>query len=97
MSTQKPKNDPRVRAKLEELGADAIRAKLVWIMNVRTLAQQDDLEPLGDDVRASRRQMQEWLTEKDALMFRWVKAGVILAGLAALFALASLALQLGHK
>jgi hypothetical protein len=28
MLTQKPKIDPRVRAKLEELGADVIRAKL---------------------------------------------------------------------
>ena len=29
----KPKIDPRVRAKLEEIGVDAVKSKLVWIMN----------------------------------------------------------------
>jgi hypothetical protein len=33
--------DPAVRAKLEELGIDTVRSKLVWIMNVRDLAEQD--------------------------------------------------------
>src|SRR5271166_5724674 len=61
MVTQKPQIDPRVRDKLDELGADAIRAKLVWIINVRTLAQQNDPEPLGGDLSASPKQMQEWL------------------------------------
>jgi hypothetical protein len=40
----KPKIDRRVRAKLEEIGVDAVKAKLVWIMNVRTLGQQDERE-----------------------------------------------------
>jgi hypothetical protein len=86
MLTKKPIIDPRVRAKLEELGVDAVRGKLVWIMNVTTLDQQDNPEPLGDDLSASRRQMQEWLSEKSAREFCWVRVGVIAAVIAALFA-----------
>ncbi|MGO9721753.1 MAG: hypothetical protein ACLPOA_14530 [Methylocella sp.] len=78
--------DSPVRAKLEELGVDAVRSKLVWIMNVTTLGQQDNLEPLGDGLSASRRQMQEWLREKSAREFCWVRVGVIAAVIAALFA-----------
>jgi hypothetical protein len=43
---EKPKIDSRVRAKLEELGVDVVRSKLVWIMNVTTLGQQENLESL---------------------------------------------------
>ena len=83
MLTQKSQIDPRVRDKLEELGVDAIRAKLVWIMNVRTLAQQNDPEPLGGDLSASPRQMQDWLAERAARQSRWMKTGVIAAVIAA--------------
>ena len=83
MSTEKPQIDPRVRDKLDELGVDAIRAKLVWIMNVRTLAQQNDPEPLGGDLSASPRQMQEWLADRDARLSCWMKTGVIAAVIAA--------------
>jgi hypothetical protein len=86
MLTKKPMIDSPVRAKLEELGVDAVRSKLVWIMNVTTLGQQDNLEPLGDGLSASRRQMQEWLREKSAREFCWVRVGVIAAVIAALFA-----------
>jgi hypothetical protein len=58
--------DPRIRSKLEELGAHTVRSKLIWIMNVRGLDQQDDTEPLGDGLSASRREMQEWLRQKAA-------------------------------
>lgn len=85
MLTKKPKIDPRVRSKLEELGVDAVRSKLIWIMNVRTLGQQDDLENLGDDISASRRQMQEWLKEKTARETWWLRVGVIAAVIAAVF------------
>jgi len=81
--------DPAVRAKLEELGVDTVRSKLVWIMNVRDLAQQDELQPLGAGLSASRRQMQDWLTEKAARETLWVRVGVIAAVLAALFSLLS--------
>jgi hypothetical protein len=47
MLTKKANIDPAVRAKLEELGVDTVRSKLVWIMNVRDLAQHDELQPLG--------------------------------------------------
>jgi hypothetical protein len=77
MLKKKSKIDPQVRAKLEELRVDTVRSKLVWIMNVRSLAQQDDLEPLGDGVSASRRQIQEWLNEKTARESRWLRVGVI--------------------
>jgi hypothetical protein len=62
----KSKIAPAVRAKLEELGADVVRSKLTWIMNVRTLGQQDEPEPLGDNLSATRKEMQEWLKEKAA-------------------------------
>jgi hypothetical protein len=78
--------DPRVRAKLEELGADTIRSKLLWIMNVTTLAQQDEKQPLGDDLYASRREMQQWLRQREARESYWIKAGVIIATIAAFFA-----------
>ena len=55
-------------------------------MNVRTLAQQDEVEPLGDEVSASRRQMQQWLKEKIARESCWVRVGVVPAMIAALAA-----------
>jgi hypothetical protein len=85
MFTQKPKIDPRVRAKLEELGVEVVRSKLVWIMNVSTLGEQDKSEPLGDGVSTSRRQMQDWLKQKSARESLWVRVGVIAAVLAAVF------------
>ena len=89
MLTKKATIDPAVRAKLEELGVDTVRSKLVWIMNVRDLAQQDELQPLGPGLSASRRQMQDWLTEKAAREALWIRVGVIAAMLAALFSLLS--------
>ena len=74
-------------AKLEELGAEVIRAKLVWIMNVRALGQQDEVEPLGDNISASRRDMQEWLKQKAAADKRWIITAAIAAVVAALIAL----------
>ena len=81
--------DPAVRAKLEELGVDTVRSKLVWTMNDSDLAQQDEPQPLGVGLSASRRQMQDWLTEKAARETLWVRVGVIAAVLAALFSLLS--------
>lgn len=89
MLTKKANIDPGVRAKLEALGVDTVRSKLAWIMNVRDLAQQDELQPLGVGLSASRRQMQDWLTEKAAREKLWVRVGVIAAVLAALFSLLS--------
>lgn len=83
----KSKIDRRVRAKLEEIGVDAVKSKLVWIMNVRTLGQQDEREEdLGYGIKASRREMQEWLSEKTAREALWIRVGVIAAVLAAVFA-----------
>jgi hypothetical protein len=83
----KPKIDRRVRAKLEEIGVDAVKAKLVWIMNVRTLGQQDEREEdLGDGIKASRREMQDWLSGKTARESIWIRIGVIAAIFAAVFA-----------
>ena len=88
MLTKKANIDPAVRTKLEELGVDTVRSKLAWIMNVRDLAHQDELQPLGVGLSASLRQMQDWLTEKAAHDL-WVRVGVIAAVLAALFSLLS--------
>ena len=87
--SKKANVDPAVRAKLEELGVDTVRGKLAWIMNVGDLAQQDELQHLGVGLSASRRQMQDWLTEKAAREALWVRVGVIAAVLAALFSLLS--------
>ena len=86
MLIKKAQLDPRVRAKLEELGVDTVRSKLVAIMGVRTLAQEDDTEPIGDGLSASRREMQAWLTEKSEAEALWVRVGVIAALVAAIFA-----------
>jgi len=82
-----PADDQRVRAKLEELGVDAVRLKFIHIMAVRTLGHQDDCEDLGDDVWASHRQIRQWLKEKTWRETLWVRVGVIAAVLAAVFAL----------
>ena len=87
--TKKANIDPAVRAKLEEFGVDTVRSKLVWTMNDSDLAQQDEPQPLGVGLSASRRQMQDWLTEKAARETLWVRVGVIAAVLAALFSLLS--------
>ena len=81
--------DPAVRAKLEELGVDTVRSKLVWITNVGDFAKQEELQPLGIGLSVSRRQIQDWLTEKAAPETLWVRVGVIAAVLAALFSLLS--------
>jgi hypothetical protein len=82
----KPTIDPRVRAKLEERGVDSVRSKLVHMMGVTRLDEEGNAEPLGDSMSASRRDMQEWLREKSAHEFCWVKVGVIAAVIAAVFA-----------
>ena len=87
MLTKKSNIDPAVRAKLEELGVDTVRSKLFWIINVGEFAQQDELQPLGFGLSASRRQMQDWLKEKAARETLWIRVGVIAALLAALFSL----------
>ena len=81
--------DAAVRAKLEELGVDTVRSRLVWSLNFGDFAQQDELQPLGMGLSASRRQMQDWLTEKAARETLWLRVGVIAAVLAALFSLLS--------
>jgi hypothetical protein len=87
----KPKIDPRVRAGLKASGVDAVRSKLLWIMNVRSLDQQDEREEdLGNGIKASRRDMQRWLDEKTAREALWVRVGVIAAVLAAVFSFLAL-------
>jgi len=88
--TKKANIDSAVRAKLEELGVDTVRSRLISIMNVGDLAQpEDELQPLGLGLSASRRQMQDWLTEKAVRETLWVRVGVIAAVLAAVFSLLS--------
>jgi hypothetical protein len=81
---KKPTIAPPVRARLEELGVDFKPAKLVTIMGVSNLGDGAKLEPLGGDLSASHREMQEWLKDQDAHQSYWVKAGVIAATIAAL-------------
>jgi hypothetical protein len=52
-----------------------------------TLAQQDEREEdLGDGIKASRREIQEWLNEKTSREALWIRVRVISAVLAAVFA-----------
>jgi len=86
--TKKANIDSAVRAKLEELGVDTVRSRLISIMNVRDLAQpEDELQPLGLGLSAvgkcrtgSLKAVRETL---------WVRVGVIAAVLAAVFSLLS--------
>jgi hypothetical protein len=66
--------DSCVRAKLEELGVDAVRIKLGHVTGVRSFGKQDvSEEDLGEGVKASGRQMREWLSEKIAREALWVR------------------------
>jgi hypothetical protein len=69
--------EPHVRAVLDKLDVDAVRAKFYWIMNVTSLGDLDATESIGDGISASRRQIQEWLAEKTALESRWSRVGVV--------------------
>jgi hypothetical protein len=90
MLVRTAKIDPRIRGKFEELGVDAIRSQLAGVIAVRSFDQQDMKEVrLGDGLTASGREMREWLHEKASRESCWIRAGVIIAGLAALFALAA--------
>jgi hypothetical protein len=90
MLVRKAKIDPRVRAKFKKLGVDAARSQLAGVIAVRTFDQKDMKEVrLGDGLMASGREMTEWLDEQAARERCWLRAGVIIAGLAALFALAA--------
>jgi hypothetical protein len=77
--SDKRKIDPHVRAKLEELGADVVRSKLIAIMEVRNFAQHHEPIPLDDGITTTRRELQQWPTE--CLAPSW--AGHCVAGLAA--------------
>ena len=80
--------DPRIRAKFEKLGKDAVRCQLSFLIGVRRFDQQDMKEvALGDNLMASGEEMREWLEEQESKDQCWIRAGVILAGLAASFAL----------
>lgn len=75
-----------VRAKFEQHGVEAIKSKLHYVVGVRGLDKQDDKEEaLGDAVKASGREMREWLAEKAAWEALWVRVGVIAAIVAAVF------------
>jgi hypothetical protein len=74
---------PRIRAKLDQLGVETVRRKLVSIM---ARARGDDRESIGDGLSVSRREMREWLIQKTARELRWVKAAVVAAMIALLAA-----------
>ena len=72
----KPTIDPHVRDKLHEIGIVAVKNKLLWIMNVRSLGDLEKREEdLGDGVMASPREMQQWVNEKEreAWLEKWGK------------------------
>src|SRR5215469_8491263 len=73
----------RVRARLGQLGANAVRAKLSWMLGVSRLGQQELSEEIGDGLWATRRQIEEWLAKKDAAAARWVKVGAVAGIIAA--------------
>jgi hypothetical protein len=84
MASQKPTIDPKVRDKLEELGVDVLRAKLIAIMEVRDFVQPHELIPLGDSISTTRQQIQLWLTEK-AEEQTWYLRWTLIAAAAAVF------------
>src|ERR1700757_5508934 len=74
--------DPAIRKRLDALGEGIVRAKLSSIANVTSLADQDRLEDLGENVKAPVSAVAPWLDEKDARRQHWVQAAAVLAGLA---------------
>jgi hypothetical protein len=81
-ASTKPTIDSTLRRKLEELGADVIRAKLIAIMEVRDFTQHHELIPLGDGITATRQQLQQWLTDKaeeQAWYLRWTLIAAVAA------------------
>ena len=92
--------EPKVREKLEELGVDLIRAKLIAIMEVRDFVQQHEPIPLGDGITATRQQLQRWLTEKAAEQIwylRWTFIAAVAAVVVGLFGiLATIVVTLLH-
>lgn len=82
---------PDVRARLKELGIEAVKAKLVSIMRVRSLGQMNTREEdLGDDIIATPRELVDWVSEKEALKARREKRRffwtMLVAGVAAIAA-----------
>jgi hypothetical protein len=66
-------------------GVDAVRAVLAGSSDGSSGISRDTLLKLGNVV-ASRGEMQDWLKWKDADNLCWIKAGVIAAVAAAIFA-----------
>jgi hypothetical protein len=90
----KSKIDTSVRARLEELGADVVRSRLIPIMSVTNLAQEDEPVPLGDGLSAKRKDIQEWLKEKAADDRWWMKTAAIAAVAAAIASIAAAIISL---
>ena len=82
-------DDARVRAALDQLGVNAVRAKLSWMLGVSKLGQQELSEEIADGLWATRRQIEQWLAEKDAAQARWVKVGTWAGIIAAIAAIAA--------
>ena len=74
--------DPAIRKRLDALGEGIVKAKLSSIANVTSLADQDRLEDLGENVKAPVSAVAQWLDEQDARRQHWVQAAAVLAGLA---------------
>jgi hypothetical protein len=87
MLTKKRQIDPGIRRRLDELGEVIVAAKLPWITNLTSLADEEKLEDLGENVKAPVWAIAQWLAEKDTRRQRWVKAAAILAALAVLVSL----------
>ena len=77
-----PTINSKVREKLEELGVDVVRAKLIAIMGVRDFPQHRENIELGDGITTTRGQLQQWLTEKaeeQTWYLRWTFAAAVAA------------------
>jgi hypothetical protein len=76
-----------VRQALEQRGADSVRALLVSMSDGRAGTGRNASVDLGDGIKASRGDMEDWLREQETRTNRWIKTGAIAAIIAATIAL----------
>jgi hypothetical protein len=89
MFIKKREIDPSILGRLHALPEAMLKAKMEAIARVTSLADEDRLEDIGEDLKAPWWAIAQVLDKKEARRYRWIKAAAILAGLTFLVALAA--------
>lgn len=86
MALKKAQISPEIRAELEQRGVDSVRALLIGMANGSTGKSRNTYVLLSGGKQLRRRDMEDWLREKEAANIRWVQTAAIAAILAAVIA-----------